>query len=151
MQARTPALAGALLVAVSCTGCYSTWDIAPRELGRLDGYRATAPVKLRDQEGSVVEFDEESELQLRRGSAVLEEKLVAASANGPLLTAIRRTDQSPLYIDLRRVETARVKRFSTGKTAATVGVVVGVGATATIALVTALLVSRLPNLSWGSF
>jgi hypothetical protein len=57
------AVSATTMVAVAhSAGCYSTWDIAPREINRLDGYRSPVAKVTVDKAGDRVEVDHDTQL-----------------------------------------------------------------------------------------
>lgn len=80
-------LSGALilgLVGTSTSGCYTTWDIAPRELNKLAGYREPARIPLTDKDGNTFEFNQRTELRVHQpnGSMVSTGPLASIDING---------------------------------------------------------------------
>src|SRR6185437_6424247 len=61
---RSP-IAFALVLTSTCSGCYSTWDIAPSEMKKLDGYRAPMGKVVHDKAGADVPVDASTELAFR--------------------------------------------------------------------------------------
>jgi hypothetical protein len=133
---------GAVLAAVltlPCVGCYTTWDIAPRELGKLDGYRAPAPTVIFDTKDEKVVVDEGLELGFTArdpapGAPPLapyarQELVVKFDAidvhvapNEWWLSGILHGDKRWIRVDLNQVKKVVAQRYSHGKTA---GLVIG--------------------------
>jgi hypothetical protein len=131
MKTRTGALASAMLVAASSTGCYTTWDIPHHELETLNGYHVPKPAVVLDKEDALVELDADTQLwlQLHHDSEWIKTEAAAAYAEGPVLTVLRQGKEGPLRVDLSEVTSARLRRYSPGKTTALVfGVVLGAAA-----------------------
>jgi hypothetical protein len=115
------------LLALSLAGCYATWDVSPRELQKLDGYRAPQRVELQAKRGKVVSYGEDTTLVLHAGSTATEEHLDAAD-----LDAERRVlrgvdhERKPVALAIENIDRVEVKELSTGGTVGlTVGVVTG--------------------------
>ncbi len=138
------ALAIVTAVATSTTtGCYSTWDVAPRSLVRLDSFRAgqTRQIERADGDGEV-EFNADTELRILdidgRGVAA---RLSSVDVRGPLLVGVERSSNAPITVNLARTASVQARRFSVGKT---VGLSVGLGLgvpAATLGIAIAILAS----------
>lgn len=128
------------------SGCYATWDISPREVGKLDGYRVPERVELRAETGERFKFYEGTSLDFHDGDGereyaeirIRDGRLTGKDERGELIRAV----------DLASTSQVRVKRMSTG---GTVGLVVGVSAGAlTVGGVVAVVVMlKNWNMGWG--
>jgi len=145
----------ASLAVLACTSCYSTWDIAPTELQRLDGYRAPAAVRLRDRAGSddQVRFDKDT--VLRFSGEHHEPEQYRFAAIGPVypqaLVGVEARAGRPVTVDLTDVTTVTASRFSTGKTVALTVVVSTVATSAAIAITLAAVSKGLGGGGFGGF
>lgn len=157
-----------LMLATTCTGCYSAWDISPRALTSLNGYRAPQTVKIADDHGEEVAFDPETELRFYGPDGELQDKAKFASIDvkDSMFTGVARAEpdeggtldpwdasmlsvvrdgRRTLSVELSRttrISKVQARKFSLGKTiAVSVGVPAGVAAVATLAIFVA---------GWGS-
>ncbi len=135
---------------LACSSCYSTWDIAPTELSRLQGYRAPAAAAIADKDGADVRVDEDTRLRFERKGyepedhrfasidAVDQRALLGEEAPPTWVSGsgAYEPDRSRVMVDLSEVSNVQARRFSVGKTVAlSVGVsVVGTAAVAGIVL-----------------
>lgn len=110
------------LVGTSTSGCYSTWDLAPRELNKLAGYRMPDRVTLVDKDGEALDFDCETELRVRHGdgsptdvgplgSIDIKDSVLSGKPCG-----CNNGGQVTLYVD--QVTAVEARRYSTNKTMA---------------------------------
>ena len=121
---RSP-LALALLLTTTCSGCYSTWDIAPSEMKKLDGYRAPLGRMVHDKAGADVLVDTSTELSLKASATIAEVHAkfdsIDVSADPPTyLSGTRHGDHLHLWVNLDQVGHVTAKRFSESKTTALV-------------------------------
>jgi hypothetical protein len=118
-------LVAASLLAGAASGCYSTWDIAPRDLRALDGFREGQTRVIAGAGDDEIEFTSRTELSLR-GTDGLETGGTFRSINvrGPIFYGIKREQGEYISADLSRMANVQVRNFSTGKT---VGLSVGLG------------------------
>jgi hypothetical protein len=150
-MARTVALAMASLCAA---GCYTSWDIGPRELPKLKGYSAPDNVELVSGAGERFAYGPESHLVFVEGAkGTKAAEIDDIRLDGPLLRGTDRQGGQPFAIDLRGVSLVRVEQFSQGRT---VGLVLGItaGAAAIAGLVALGLSLRAPShrsSSYGCF
>jgi hypothetical protein len=126
-----------LMIATTCTGCFSTWDISPRELNRLNGYREPQVVPIADNNGKEVAFDPRTELRFYGPDGEMQDKAKFASIDvaGSTFTGIARGERRTVSVDLSQVSEVQARKFSIGKTIA-----VGVGVPAGVALVLTIVV-----------
>lgn len=121
----------ATIAALAATGCHTTWDIAPRELTKLNGYRAPQTVVLEDTGGGTVDFSGGSRLTLSSPQGEVSLRVREARVEGPTFVAVPRGEEGPVAIDLRQLGRVQVRNFSVGKTVGlTVGVTLGAAAVA---------------------
>ncbi len=126
---RSP-LALALLLTTTCTGCYSTWDIAPSEMKKLDGYHAPLGRMVRDKAGADVLVDTSTDLSFKASATTAEVHAKFDSIDVPAdppkyLSGARHGDGLRLWVDLDQVGRIRAKRLSESKTTALVFGVLG--------------------------
>jgi hypothetical protein len=115
-------LASVLMV---CAGCYSTWDIAPKSLTALDGFHEPEARPLADMAGDEVKFDSNTELHFMDSSGAPKNvKFATIAVSGTSLTGTTKPFNYPFAIDLRQVSEAQIKKFSWGKTALLVGIII---------------------------
>jgi hypothetical protein len=134
----TLALVTVVATTTATSGCYSTWDIAPRTLVRLDGFREgqTRMLVSADAEREEVKFTADSELIFRdaKGNQI-SGQFRSLDLTGPVLVGVRRDNNVNLEVDLSRSPYVSLKNFSVGKTiGATVGVVAAVPVTVVLGL-----------------
>jgi hypothetical protein len=117
-----------VMVATTCSGCYSTWDIAPQELTKLNGYREPQKVPLADQEGSELEFDRRTELSFYTAEGATQDKakFSAIDVNGTVLSGAARGAPRTVNVDLATLSNVEARRFSVGKTVAAGAIPLGV-------------------------
>jgi hypothetical protein len=119
----TLAAMGLGLLALSTTGCYATWDVAPREVTKLHRYVAPKRVELSTSSGGKFDFNQDTELQFHQASGVLATRYSEVEVRGDVLHGRDEHGVPALPVDLRRVDTVRASRLSPGGTA---GLVIGV-------------------------
>jgi hypothetical protein len=146
-----------LLVVLSCLGCYSTWDVAPKDLHTLKGFQANAEIPIRDTDGTVFMFDEGTDLTFERskpGEGVRYESHRFSSIGQVDSNALSGVDDRNrgVTVDLTRVENVEAAKFSVGKTVGlSVGITVGVAAVAGIVLAVASSSLSGGGGGWGGF
>ena len=127
----------AVVAILSTAGCYSTWDVAPRELTHLKGFERPQEVELEDVEGSSFRFDGSTELSFDRADGTSPERHRFSSIDevkGHTLQGLDDEHRSTL-VELTHVERIEAKNFSVGKTVAlSLGVTMGAATLAGIAL-----------------
>jgi hypothetical protein len=122
---RSSAVLAALLF-MPCIGCYSTWDIAPRELIKLDGYRAPAAATIVDKRGHQVEVDPKTELLFITVNKipVVEARFTSIDVREApkewWLSGVLHGDGTAIRVDLNQIGRVKATRFSPGKTAVVV-------------------------------
>lgn len=121
---RSP-LALALLLTTTCSGCYATWDIAPSEMKKLDGYRAPLGRIVHDEAGADVLVDTSTELSFKASATIAEVHAKFDSIDVPAdtpryLSGNRHGDGLHIWVDLDQVGRIRAKRLSESKTTALV-------------------------------
>ena len=118
-------VAAVIVVSMLGTGCYSTWDIAPKSLATLDGFHVPEARPLVDMRGDEVTFDGNTELNfVDTSGAPKGEKFAEIHIAGSALTGTTHPNNYPFTIDLKQVNEITIKRFSWGKTALLVGIIV---------------------------
>lgn len=118
------ALVGVVL-GLSSAGCYSTWDIAPKSLGSLNGFHEPEARPLPDMRGDQVTFDGNTELHFVDNSgAPKDAKFASIEMSGSMFTGVTKPNNYPFAIDLRQVNEAQIKKFSWAKTGLLVGIIV---------------------------
>lgn len=126
-QSAIKTMALVTLVSTSVTGCYSTWDLAPRAVLSLNGFHEGTPIGIETADGELVDINRETEFRFV-GTDKLDAqfKVQSIEVQGQILTAIEQKSGNPIDIDLARMQKAQVTNFSPGKTAlATGGVLAG--------------------------
>ena len=140
--------------ALPALGCYTTWDIGPRNINTLHVEKPPAEkMVLVNSKGDTVELDRDTELVF--GALVptveaLDVKFDSLEVHGGpgapdgqwWVSGILRGDGRGIRIDMNQVASLTAKRYSPGKTAGLVtGVILGglavVAAAATVAIVVA--------------
>jgi len=116
---RSP-IAFALVLTSTCSGCYSTWDIAPSEMKKLDGYRAPMGKVVHDKAGADVPVDASTELAFRATTGEhIEAKFDSLTVPPSFPTGLLGTvhgEERRVWIDLARVGSVTAKRYSAQKT-----------------------------------
>lgn len=118
-------LSAVVLLLTVTTGCYNTFQLAPQELYKLDGYNDRGTVHLTSLDGDDVEVGPKTKLSLYAASG--QEQTAAYSSvriNGNTMAARLRSTGAPVEIDLAQVIDVEARNFSVGKT---VGLSVGIG------------------------
>jgi hypothetical protein len=148
MATRLPLTLVAALSAC-CGGCYSTWDIAPRNVMSLHVDPETAEKMVIASDGAAVVVDRDTELLFHaRGPMVPEldvkfESLAVVGAPGARdgkwwVSGVLRGDGRGIRVDMNEVTSLMAKRYSPGKTTALV-----VGVVLAVCLVTAVATVKL--------
>ena len=128
------------MLPASTSGCYWTWDVAPRELAKLDGYRPPSVVPLADVRGETFTFDKTTKLRLEEPeAATVRGPFTSIDVRGPILTGTT-TDHPPWGIDLGKVTSLEARKFSPEKTVA-----LGLGLAATVGAVVLLAWALAPH------
>ena len=116
MHSRTMLSMLTLVTATNAAGCYSTWDIEPRTLLKLNGFRAGQTVQLPSWDGEV-DFDAESIVHLEGKDGVEADiQFNAIQIQEPVLFGLTRPDRMALNVDLQRMSKVQIRKFSTTKT-----------------------------------
>lgn len=133
-------------LAMASAGCFSTWDIAPRSLGSLNGYHEPEKIPIADTNGNEVMFDRITELRFLDSTGAPREraKFSAIQVNGSTFTGAVRPDGHPFAIDLAQVSAVQAKRYSALKTGLAIGVPIGVVTVLSIVAVAVLAASATP-------
>jgi hypothetical protein len=134
-----------LALTTPCAGCYSTWEIGPRGLPQLNGYRAPERREIVADNSDVFVLDQDTELGVYEGYELKVERrftsidLAVRADGGPLFLrgtvvptskdappgtswwdADGKAVAGPLPVEVRIATSARAKRYSPSKTAALV-------------------------------
>jgi len=118
-----------MAAATNALGCYSTWDLKPEMVVKLDGFSG-APRKLEVNDGGErkeIEFTSDTYLHFHdsRGYEV-STQFHSLRMKGPLLVGIEQESGEQLNVDLRGIRLIQVSELSTAKTtAATIGYIAG--------------------------
>ena len=104
------------------TGCYSSWDIAPKSLEALNGYHYPEPGTrmVVDVEGQPAPFETGTQLQFPQMPKP--EKFASIQVSGPAFTGVTYPDGLPVSTDLRQLSMVRMRKFSFWKTAFAIGI-----------------------------
>jgi hypothetical protein len=121
-------LMAGVMIATTCSGCYSTWDVAPRELTKLNGYREPQQVPLVDQEGDTFAFDKRTELSFQTAGGATQDKakFSAIDVNGTMFSGAARGAPRTVNVELGTLSNVEARRFSIGKTVAAGAIPLGV-------------------------
>jgi hypothetical protein len=140
---RNTALFVGATLAMASSGCFSTWDLAPRSLVALNGYHEPEKIPLTDTRGDELEFDRITELRFidSSGAPSAKAKFSSIQVNGSTFTGAVRPDGRPLAIDLTQVSAVQAKRYSALKTGLAIGIPVGVVTIVSIVAATAVIVA----------
>jgi hypothetical protein len=142
-----------LLAFAPCLGCFSTWDVVPKDLSTLRGFEGKDRVPMMDSAGSVFLFDRDTKLTFEHDDGRRER-----GAEAHRFSAIQGVDSytlwgadersRPLSVDLTDVSHVQATNFSASKTVGlSVGVTLGVAAAA--AAIVAIL--SVGSLGFGGF
>jgi len=123
-----PLLAAA---ALSTVGCYTTWDIAPRNVGSLHVDQESGDKVIIANNGDFVVVDRNTELVFRSSApraSMLDVKFESVGVvGGPAeprkewwLGGVLRGDGRGIRVDMNQVTSLAAKRYSPGKTTALV-------------------------------
>ncbi len=131
-----------LLTAAATTGCYSTWDVAPKALFHLEGFREGDTKTIQTADGDQIPFTSDTELHFRaKDGSMAEAQFRAIQVQDPIVVGIERKTGVPLEIDTSRLDMVQAKNFSTRNTAlAITGVAITPGL---------LFLLALSQVSWG--
>ena len=115
--------------ATNVLGCYSTWDLTPEMVWKLDGFEGgTKKLNVvEDGERKEVPFTSDTYLHFHdtKGQEV-SGQFRSLRLDGPVLIGIEQTSGDRLNVDLRRVRSVQVSNLSPAKTTlATVGYLAG--------------------------
>jgi hypothetical protein len=122
----TRSLATVTFFAIAVTGCYSTWDIDPRSIVSLNGFREgeTREIWTAEEDPAEVKFTSDTELRFQDATGVeVSETFRAVHVQGRMFVGVERDQGTDIKVDLSRV-TVEAKNFSMGKT---VGLSLGLG------------------------
>jgi hypothetical protein len=123
-QSGRPVLVALALGYLACSGCYSTWDVGPNQISRLQSYRSPEQIELVSKEGETFTFDRDTTLIVPGGRPDGYRFESIESADG----TIRGETVEGLRISVASSD-VKAERFSVSKTVAlSVGVPVGVTA-----------------------
>lgn len=127
MHSRTTLSLVTLVAATNTAGCYSTWDIAPHALLKLDGFRVGHTVKLPTRESDYVDFDADSTVHFEGSDGVeADAQFSSIEIRGPVLFGSTLPNRMELKVDLQRLSKVQVRNNSPPKTALlTTGAVLG--------------------------
>ena len=124
-------------IIVTNTGCYSTWDVAPRALGPLNNFHEPEKVSLTDVEGDRFTFDQNTQLHFDGNEAPFT-KFSSIQVAGDAFAGITAPDSRPFTISLQQVKVVQAKRWSLWKTTLLVSAItLAVLVTATVILLAA--------------
>lgn len=117
MHSRTTLSMLALMTASNAAGCYSTWDIEPRTLLKLNGFRAGQTVELPTSDGNTVNFNADSTVHLEGKDGVeADVQLGVVVAHQSMLLARTIPDAQTLNVDLGRLSRVQLVNNSPEKT-----------------------------------
>lgn len=127
MHSRTTLSLATLIAAANTAACYSTWDITPRTLLKLNGFRAGETVNLPTRQGEYVEFDDETTVHLEGIDGVqTDAQFDAIKTHWPVLVGSTIPDGVKLNVELQRMSKVQIRKFSPGQTALlTTGAILG--------------------------
>jgi hypothetical protein len=115
----------AVVILVTSVGCYTSREVPPAELYKLNGYREGQTIYLADKEGESVKFSSKTDLRVESDDGQhMNARFSAIDVNGTTMTAVVRSSGAPVNIELSRVVAAEAKNMSIGKS---VGLGVGLG------------------------
>ncbi|HRI69833.1 MAG TPA: hypothetical protein PK156_36640 [Polyangium sp.] len=107
----------ALMTASNAAGCYSTWDIEPRTLLKLNGFRAGQTVELPTSDGKTVNFNADSTVHLEGNDGIeTDAQLGVVVTHHSLLLAKTIPDAQTLNVDLGRLSRVQIVNSSSEKT-----------------------------------
>lgn len=132
--------------AAGTTGCYSTWDLAPQAVVKLDGFRTGQEVPLETTDRSSITYDKDSSLRFaNKDGSEVQGQFRAIKIDGSTFMGLDNEKGSKVVVDLQEVKQVEARTYSKGKTAiaATATVLVGLPATAYLLLTIAFLIDPL--------
>lgn len=134
MQSQKLTIFFGLVTMLMLPGCYSTWDIAPRDLIQLHGFRSGTPQTISEWEGKeVARVDEDTTFIFEaQNGQTYEGQFVEIKIleNRHLFHGVSRRSMHNLFVDIDRLRRVQVTQVSPVKTAfATTGVIAIVPAT----------------------
>lgn len=130
----------AVVVVVFVSGaCFSTTEVAPNELYRLNGFSGRQ-VNLVSLDGDTVKVDRKSSINIQAmDGQSFEAKFTNVNVdNTGLMTGMVRGSGAPVNIDITQVSAVSVKNYSPGRTA---GLVVPLVVVPIVALIVGLVVA----------
>lgn len=120
-----------MLTLANTAGCYSTWDIQPKSLHALDGFRVGSYTpSLQATNGEVIEFDESTSLQFKGNTFPVSDEIrfLSVDVEEEMLIGTMRGKGGRVQIDLSQLRGVRAQKPAPGKTAGMVlGIVAGSG------------------------
>jgi len=133
MNSKNALALATMVTTTAATGCYSSWDITPQMLVRLDGFKEgqKQELRIRSVDRELITFTRDTELHLRGNDGVeVSARFSSIRIEEPIFTgtAIREDGGGQINADLNRLSSAEVRKFSPGKTAlAATGIVAASG------------------------
>ncbi|HRI71348.1 MAG TPA: ferritin-like domain-containing protein [Polyangium sp.] len=126
MNTRTIAMVSLVSTASMTTGCYSTWDLTPKGVVALDGFRTGQPIAISTTTNETIIFRDDSSLRFKAANGQeTEAKFQSIAVEGSIFTGVEKEKGSRYVIDLSQMRSVQADVFSPGKTAlATTGIVV---------------------------
>lgn len=123
------AMASLVSAAAATTGCYSTWDLTPQAIVKLDGYRVGQEVHLETADHEKITYRHDSSLRFQGNhGAEAQAQFQSIEIDGPILTGVEKEKGTRYIIDLRQINSVQAQTFSPGKTAVAVTAGVALGA-----------------------
>jgi hypothetical protein len=123
-HARNPLLMALTVGSLACSGCYSTWDVGPNQISKLDSYRSPQKIELVSKEGDSFTFDRDTTIRVPEGRPDGYRFETIDEAVG----TITGTTVDGLHVSLAS-DDVKAEKFSVSKTVAvSVGVPLGIAA-----------------------
>ncbi len=125
MNTRTIAMVSLVSTASMTTGCYSTWDLTPKGVVALDGFRTGQPITISTTTNETIIFRDDSSLRFQAANGQqTEAQFQSIEVDGSIFTGVEKEHGSRYVIDLAQMRGVQANVFSPGKTAlATTGIV----------------------------
>lgn len=114
MDARSALVA---TLCLSLSHCYSSYELAPHALDRLDKFHGSTNVEIESTDGPIT-FDRNTALRFDQPAGPIEGKFSSVTVDDSVFQGVERKSQSNVIVDLQRVDHVTATKFSTGKTVA---------------------------------
>ena len=119
MNSRTTLAVLGLISTTGASGCYSTWDLTPRGVLQLNGFRSGNYIDVETTENERIPFTKDTKLSFYGSDQAVAEEVTFSKIELRRNVLIGEDAESgqKLLVDLSRMNTVQATNFSVGKTA----------------------------------